>query len=237
MDLKEAEIMGGDPSHHWYYRSKYMALERFVDTGGIDKVLDVGSGSGFFAEKLLRHTQVNEAWCVDTSYASDSDRIVDGKALHMRRSVGSLDVDLVMLMDVLEHVDDDVGLLRSYAEKVPHGAQFLVSVPAFQFLWSEHDEFLDHRRRYRLTQIEQVCVNAGLKVVRGSYYFGSVFPAAALLRLSERIGPYRKGEPQSQLQEHSKWVNALLSRVCKAELPFLRYNRLFGLTAFCLAVR
>ena len=59
------------------------------------------------------------------------------------------------MMDVLEHVDNDAGLVRHYATKVPSGAHFLVTVPAFRFLWSGHDVFLEHKRRYTLAEIEQ----------------------------------------------------------------------------------
>ena len=63
---------------------------------------------------------------------------------------------VILLMDVLEHVDDDVGLLRAYAEPARPGTRFIVSVPAFSWLWSAHDEFLEHRRRY--TPQPDLCV-------------------------------------------------------------------------------
>ena len=113
-------------------------------------------------------------------------RSVAGKPVLYRRDTGPTDCDLVLMMDVLEHVDDDRGLLRHYAAKVPSGAHFLVTVPAFAFLWSGHDVFLEHKRRYRLGEIEAAMRDAGLQVVRGSYYFGLVFPLAAAVRLVER---------------------------------------------------
>ena len=78
------------------------------------------------------------------------------------------------------------GLVRHYATKVPSGAHFLVTVPAFRFLWSGHDVFLEHKRRYTLAEIEQTMRDAGLEVVRGAYYFGLVFPLAAAVRLATR---------------------------------------------------
>ena len=89
------------------------------------------------------------------------------------------------MMDVLEHVDDDRGLVRHYAGKVPAGAHFLVTVPAFRFLWSGHDVFLEHKRRYRLREIEATMRDAGLEIVRGAYYFGLIFPLAAAVRLAD----------------------------------------------------
>ena len=183
MDLKEIDILGSDIEGHWYYHSKARAMMRLLEGSTPSKILDVGAGSGFFSRHLLKHSAAEEAWCVDISYDTDFDSYEAGKAVYFRRSIGSLKADLVLLMDVLEHVDDDVGLLKNYKNKVPRNSRFLISVPAFQFLWSGHDDFLDHKRRYTLDQLEKVVRNAGLKVKHGVYYFGMIFPIAATLRL------------------------------------------------------
>jgi hypothetical protein len=128
-------------------------------------------------------------------------------------------------------IDDDRGLLRHYAAKVPSGTHFLVTVPAFGFLWSGHDVFLEHKRRYRLGEIEATMRDAGLRVMRGSYYFGLVFPLAAAVRLASR----RTTEPKSSLKQHGAMTNGLLSALCAAELPLFLLNRLAGLSAFVLA--
>ena len=156
MDLKEEDILGADIGRHWYYRSKAAALRRIV--GGLRPrhILDVGAGSGFFSRHLLAETGAQSALCVDIGYASDRDDSEAGKPVLYRRDTGPTDCDLVLMMDVLEHVDDDRGLVRHYAAKVPSGAHFLVTVPAFRFLWSGHDVFLEHKRRYRLGEIEAV---------------------------------------------------------------------------------
>ncbi|MFS2122448.1 class I SAM-dependent methyltransferase [Pseudomonas sp. Pseusp97] len=235
MDLKETDILGEHIDEHWYYRSKRAAMQKFLGDIRPASILDVGAGSGFFSRALLESTAARDAWCVDISYPEDSDDSAGGKPIRFRRAVDQLDTDLVLLMDVLEHVDDDVGLLADYVGKVPAGAHFLISVPAFSCLWSDHDVFLEHKRRYRLHEIERVAANAGLQVLRGSYYFGAVFPIAASLRLLERCYGKAERQPQSQLKRHSPLVNATLNALCAIELPVLASNRFAGLTAFCLA--
>jgi hypothetical protein len=148
-----------------------------------------------------------------------------------RRDCGLVDCDLVLMMDVLEHVDDDRGLAAHYAAKVPSGAHFLVTVPAFRFLWSGHDVFLEHKRRYRLPEIEATLRDAGLAVVRGAYYFGLVFPLAATVRLASRGDT----KPRSSLKKHGAVTNGILTAACAVELPFFPLNRLAGLSAFVLA--
>jgi SAM-dependent methyltransferase len=235
MDLKEADILGDGIRDHWYYRSKAKAISRLLSHANATNILDVGAGSGFFSKYLLAKSLATEAWCVDISYDSDSDDTQAGKSIHFRRSIDSVNADLVLLMDVLEHVDDDVALLIDYARKVPRGAYFLISVPAFHFLWSGHDVFLEHKRRYHLSQIETVAKRAGLTIKRGAYYFGAVFPIAAIIRLKERLFRTGMEKPHSQLKQHHLIINETLALFSQVELPLMPHNRLFGLTAFCLA--
>ena len=230
MDLKEEDILGADIGRHWYYRSKAAALRRAVARLRPRHLLDVGAGSGFFSRHLLVATSAESALCVDTGYARDRDDSVAGKTVRYRRDTGPTDCDLVLMMDVLEHVDDDRGLTRHYASKVPSGTHFLVTVPAFAFLWSGHDVFLEHKRRYRLPEIEAALRESGLEIVRGAYFFGLVFPLAAAVRLA------RRGESvRSSLKKHGAFTNGVLAAICAAELPLFPYNRLAGLSAFVLA--
>ncbi|AUM68772.1 class I SAM-dependent methyltransferase [Pseudomonas fluorescens] len=233
MDLKETDILGPDIGQHWYYRSKARAMLHMLKGTSANTLLDVGAGSGFFSHHLLTHTATAQAWCVDISYPADSDASTAGKPVRYRRAVDSLDADLVLLMDVLEHVDDDVGLLKSYVDKVPSGSRFLITVPAFQFLWSGHDDFLEHKRRYTLKQLETVVAQAGLQVQQGAYYFGLVFPIAAGLRLLQRRAS--KAPAKSQLSRHHPLVNGVLRSLCSLERPIMGANRIAGLTVFCLA--
>lgn len=230
MDLKEADILGMEIGRHWYYRAKAAALRRAVAQVRPRHILDVGAGSGFFSRHLLAESGAQSALCIDIGYESERDDSVAGKPVRYRRDTDATDCDLVLMMDVLEHVDDDRGLLSHYAAKVPVGAHFLVTVPAFRFLWSGHDVFLEHKRRYRLDEVETVLRGAGLEMVRGSYYFGLVFPLAAATRLAGRDAT----APKSSLKRHGTLTNAILSAVCAIELPLFPINRLAGLSAFVL---
>jgi hypothetical protein len=234
MDIKETYLLGEDIGEHWYYQSKARAMTQLLGIVQPSILLDVGAGSGFFSRHLLEHTTAKEAWCVDISYATERDSTIDDKPIHYRHSIDANPADLVLLMDVLEHVDDDTGLLREYLDKVSSGTRFLITVPAFQCLWSEHDEFLEHKRRYTLNQLETVVRNAGLTINTSAYYFGLVFPLAAALRLTQKLVASKR-PARSQLQGHHALINAALRAVCMAELPVMERNRLAGLTVFCLA--
>lgn len=235
MDIKEEDILRSGINTHWYYRAKFFALRSHIADFNFRHILDVGAGSGFFSRELLTHTQAWDALCIDTSYPCDRDEHVGGKTIQFRTQCSRTEANLVLLMDVLEHVDDDCGLLAEYARKVPDGAHFFITVPAFQFLWSGHDVFLEHRRRYRLPELEKVVKEAGLEILRGSYFYATVFPLAAAMRLSEKLSRRPDVEPRSGLRMHHPLVNGTLAACCRAEILFHKANRLAGLTAVCVA--
>ncbi|MBR0681421.1 class I SAM-dependent methyltransferase [Roseomonas eburnea] len=237
MDLLEQDVLGDSIGAHWYYRSKRHAVLSLLGDRAPRSVLDVGAGSGFFAREILRATRAERAVCVDPNYPADRDEQEAGKPILFRREIDGTDADLLLLMDVLEHVDDDAGLLGQYLRLARPGSTVLISVPAFQWLWSGHDVFLGHRRRYTVRQIEAVARDCGLDIHRSCYFFASVFPIAALRRLPAAIGQAWSGqspEARSDMRHHGPVVNTVLSGLCRAELPVFRHNRVFGLTAFVL---
>ena len=233
MDLKEQAILGDDIGGHWYYRAKSAALARLVAGLKPRVLLDVGAGSGFFSRQMLRFAPVAAATCVDPGYAEDRDEIVAGKPLGFRRRVERSAADLVLMMDVLEHVDDDAALVREYAAKVRSGTRFIITVPAFKFLWSGHDVFLEHRRRYTLRRAEAVLRASGLTVERGCYFYGALLPLAVVSRLLDPL--CRGGEPRSRMRRHGRLQNAAFWWACRAELALFQANRLAGLTALVRA--
>src|SRR5690349_17923356 len=130
MDVKETEILRDAIHTHWYYKSKAKALKKLIRVNP-SIILDIGAGSGYFSKFLLKNTMSTEAWCVDIAYNEEVDAKENGKTIHYRKEIGSCNCDLVLLMDVLEHVDDDAALLSEYVQKVPSGSAFIISVPAF----------------------------------------------------------------------------------------------------------
>ncbi len=91
---------------------------------------------------------------------------------------------LIALLDVLEHVDGDEAALRSIATKLAPGGSILVTVPAYQWMWSAHDEAHHHKRRYSRRGLRSVAEAAGLKVDRIGYFNSLLFPLAAAVRLA-----------------------------------------------------
>lgn len=232
MDLLELE-QGVDPADHWYYRTKADALLRSLARHDVvpQRITDVGAGSGFFSSVLLDRFPQATATCVDPHYADEQLAAGTDRMSFVRQGAGP--ADLYLFMDVLEHVEDDRGLLDTYLEQAPAGAWFFVSVPAMSFLWSGHDVFLGHHRRYTLRQVTDVVRASGLQVVSGRYVYGATFPVVSAVRLLRRRA---KDEPTSDMKPVSPAVNRTLTTVLGWENR-LPGNRLAGSTALVLARR
>jgi SAM-dependent methyltransferase len=95
--------------------------------------------------------------------------------------------DLVLALDVIEHIDDDVHALTECRRILRPGGLIIVTVPAFMWLWSPWDEALGHRRRYTAFMLTEAMRRAGLAVHKMTYTFFFVFPIAVLVRGIKRL--------------------------------------------------
>lgn len=227
MDLKELDLV--DPSVHWYYQAKLAGIQAMVasQTSSGIRIVDVGAGSGFFSLAIAEELSDATVTCVDPHYPDHALR-EDGP-IRFVRTMSDPSADLYLFIDVLEHVDDDLALLLDYVRAAPEGALVVISVPAFQSLWSGHDVFLEHRRRYRLREVEDLAQKAGLRVRNSRYLFGSIFPVAWLLRRVKR-----SREAKSDMKASSPAVNRVLTRLLTMEHHRIT-NRWFGLSAVVVA--
>ena len=146
--------------------------------------------------------------------------------------------DTVLALDVIEHLPDDVAFLESAAALCAPGGRVIVGVPAFQLLWSRHDQTFQHHRRYSAAQLREAVVAAGLRIERITYTNFLVFPAAAVWRiLSYRVGLGRIA-PEHDFWRMPGWLNAALVLAYRLEAWLLRRCDLpFGVSVACIASR
>lgn len=237
MDVKEALILGEEADRHWYYATKGRAAINLVEHLHVDELIDVGAGAGVFSRKMLDAGIADRAVCVDLAYAVDRESIHNGRPIRYVRSVDVVPQRLILLMDVLEHVDDDVALVRQYTDRMPIGGYVLVTVPAFRFLWSSHDIYLEHRRRYTRKQLRKTLESAALDIIRVRYFFASLFPFVAFMRLLDRwMLSVTQRQPSSALRKYHRVPNAILTLIHDLERHWLfPYNIVCGLSVIGLA--
>ena len=149
---------------------------------------------------------------------------------------GDATFDVVSAFDVVEHCVDDARAVAELRRVLVPGGRMLLSVPAYQWAWSDHDVQAGHHRRYTQAGIVGLVEAAGMDVLRSTYAFGGVFPLFAAERLRRRVRPPAAGD--SRLPEVSAPVDRALMAVCRAEARVLRRRDLpFGSSVFVAALR
>ncbi len=190
MDLREAQE-AGSVRHPWE-----VARFRFFETilrrhGDCDRdralqVLDVGSGDAWFASSLFAElAEGSHITCWDAGYTAD-DLAKSTPAITRTAEKPTLLADVLLLLDVLEHVEDDHGFLRALVEENTHpSSTVLISVPAWNALFTAHDTRLLHYRRYSPASCSALLERCGLRIEQHGGLFHGLLAPRALSKLLE----------------------------------------------------
>jgi len=216
-------------TRHWWYRARREILAaliaREVKPPKGARILEIGCGTGHNLGMLAGFGEVDAIELDAAAREVASARL--GRAV-MEARLPELDgvpegqYDLVALLDVLEHVEDDRAALASIARRLKPGGAILVTVPAFQWMWSAHDVVNHHQRRYSKSTLRAAIADAGLKADFVGYFNSILFPLAAAARVAGRI----TGKEESDDKLPPAPVNALfktlfgLERHAIGRLPF-----------------
>ncbi len=196
MDLCERGSQGGN-RHPWEtarVRAIAQLLARRVGNASGRHVLDIGCGDGFLLECLAAQFAFASATGCDI-HLSDTDLEqfrAETKAVEYTNSLAQAkhqQFDLILMLDVIEHVEDDTKFLKQIAEEcLCSSGKILVTAPAFQVLFNRHDRHLKHFRRYRRTQLHDLVDRAGLRCIESGYLFASLLGPRAISKVFEKIG-------------------------------------------------
>ncbi len=235
MDLKELNS-GIDQNRHWYYQTKKKPLLRFVEKivckeKGMN-ILDIGSGSGFFSNEIVEHfgNRIGDVIQCDIGYSEEDIKTCIGT--RVKRIVNLPDRisnSIIIMMDVLEHIEDDEKFLQEIVSRCEgNNNYFFITVPAFENIWSDHDVYLGHYRRYTVESLSKLVVDQDVFGVH--YIFGSLYPAAYLKR---KIEEGSKKEVESDMKPIFSLANNILIKYFTLENSIFSSNKMFGLT--CVA--
>jgi SAM-dependent methyltransferase len=227
-------------SYWWYVARRELAVQLLKDEiNGRDsvRILDVGCGTGANVHAFAR---LAPTVGIDASM----------DALHFCQSRGIKTVslspvedlpfafrifDIVTALDVLEHTDDDLSSLREIHRVTKHHGLVLITVPAYGFLWSEHDEALKHRRRYTAHELRNKLVVTGFEVVRTSYFISTLFFPILALRIWQGLHK-DSTHPKTSIVVLPDWINnSLISLLSLERKLFHRMNLPFGVSIVALA--
>ncbi len=215
--------------HHWWYRGRRAIiaaeLER-IPVRAPARVLDAGCGSGRTLLELRRYGEVSGIELDEDAAAFAARRgpfeVRVGRLEQMPWPDGTF--DLITCLDVIEHTPDDVVTLRELRRVCKPGGWLLVTVPAYQALWSRHDEANHHFRRYGRGSLRSAAVSAGWRVGRATSFNGLLLAPAAALRLAQRRRPLND-DYTPELHIGPDWLTGVLELPLRAEARWLRRGR------------
>ncbi len=225
--------------NYWWLRSKYVVLSDLLEQScaGLfaKRMLDIGCGSGVFLG-YVKQFKI-DIFGIDLNHdilnilckRNQDVKAVVADAIKLPFKENSF--DLVTLLDVLEHVDDEDGLIVGIKSILNSAGWLLVSVPAYNALYGKHDELYGHKRRYNRKRLTTILEKAGFRVLRATY-----FQPAFVLPLWFKRKILVCSSQSDDFFKLAKPINAVLNKILCMEKYFLRrFDFPFGTTLACLA--
>lgn len=241
MERAVFERMAELDQDHWWFLARRRILkrliERVVQPPSKARILEVGCGTGHNLAMLKSFGRV-EASELDRCARALANKRLPGKVKNAKlpdlSMFGRDSYDLVALLDVLEHVPDDLASLRAIHRRLRPGGALLLTVPANPWMWSAHDAAHHHFRRYTRKQLQELFLRSGLEVQLLSYFNTLLFPLVAAARVIGKIT--RKDSSDDRLP--SAPVNAILEKVFRFEAAIIgRFPMPFGVSLVAVVRR
>lgn len=241
----EKSYHDNEKQHFWFRARREALLKRLRNFSKKSLILDIGCSSGLLIEDLIScgHSP-------DCIYGID----ISSKAINNCRNKGLLNVfvddaqnpkklkekfDVIIASDCLEHLEDDSKAINEWRKLLKKGGELIIFVPAFQFLWSEHDELNFHYRRYTLRQLEDILKKEGLQIGDKGYWNTFLFFPISVFRILKNVVnkffPKKKSEQQGDISV-TPVLNRLFLGILKLENKIL-YNHClpFGVSVYCVS--
>lgn len=221
---------------HWWFVGRRQLIFNLLESLGKDiRILDLGCNTGFLVNLLQQKGY--EVYGCDSSEAAIAFgrqqgtrnlQVVEGNRLPF----GDKEFDMILCLDVLEHLVDDRQGLQEIERVLKPGGLAIITVPAFNFLWGLQDKVSRHFRRYRASQIKKLAIQSGFNVKKLSYFNFFLFAPIALMRLAQKF--YRPGRG-SDFELNNRFVNKILEKIFLLEIKFLRrLNFPFGVSLLAI---
>lgn len=229
-----------ETSHWWFSVRKLIVADMVHSIASMppgSKVLDVGCGTGAM---LMMFSKEFDAYGTDTSPIAIEYCRKRGLTNAFCCTLESfphpeMRFELLTMLDVLEHIKDEGAVLRAAHQKLIPGGRILLTVPAYKYLWSIHDDLNHHQRRYVKSQLVDVLQANGFAVDFVSYFNTILFPSAFVGRIAKKL---IKPTHDTTLNIPVSPINSLLRTIFSFERLLLRKTSLpFGLSLIAVARR
>jgi SAM-dependent methyltransferase len=225
---------------HWWFAARSAIVRRIIDKYGNLKpgetVLDIGCGTGAILKELSAKYNVvgldMSPLAVEYSRKRGLKNVFQMPVQEFPRE--KFDVKTAILLDVIEHIDDDVDVLRAAREIVGPNGRVIVTVPAHMWMWSSHDVINHHKRRYTMGSLKESLEKAGLEPLKLSYYNTLLFPLAAAKKFMDRGRP--TDEAHDAVDQPGPLVNTVFKKIFASEKYLVpSINLPFGVSLLAVA--
>jgi SAM-dependent methyltransferase len=220
MDRIVYDRMAAHDSTHWWYRARRDVLaaylSRIARLPKDARILEIGCGTGHNLPMLARFGRVEAIEIDHAAREIATERLgkpVGDSPLPHLPGVERGAYDLIAVLDVVEHIKDDVTALETMADCLKPGGSILLTVPAHQWMWSAHDTVNHHHRRYSKATLGAAIAQAGLKHEGLCYFNSLLFPLAVASRAVGRL----VGKDDSDDSPPAKPINMVLESIFRLE--------------------
>lgn len=225
---------------HWWYRARRSIIRarlKRMNLRSDAEILEIGAGPGGNLALLSEFGRVRavetDEYALKHAQSSYPGLQIEAGRLPDALPFEDARFDLITMFDVLEHIDDDAAALRALSARLRPGGRLLLTVPAYQWMWSQHDDRLHHYRRYTAGRLSRLLSESGWSANYLSYFNTLLFGAAAAARYFDRLRG--RGEVTGA-ETPGPVMNALLRSIFTSEAALLGAVRLpFGLSLMCVA--
>jgi hypothetical protein len=183
MDLNEN--FDGDQIQHWYYWHKYKSIKKMILVQNQEDIIlaDIGSGTAPFSRQIKIDFPNVQIYAVDINYSSEDLKKSEENFNYVTELPSGVTPSIFLLNDVLEHIEDDLNFLSKIAAGAKKNSIFIITVPALKILWTGHDVYLKHFRRYNSRELYKLLTSCNLQVKSSYYIFGAILPLALMRKI------------------------------------------------------
>ena len=236
-----AEYFGIEDKSFWFkYRNS--CIEKIIENSGINgEIADIGGGNGFVS-KMMQEIGM-DVMLVEPG----ENGVINAKKRGIKKIIcGAFDremfeeeIENAGLFDVLEHIEDDKKFIEDIYRIIRKNGKIIITVPAFNLLWSNEDEEVGHFRRYRLKEIEKTVENAGFKIEYSSYLFSFLWIPLFLLRTIPSFFGVRKKSSEERIEKEHRagvFVDRVLRYFEKLESKKIEKSKKIKFGTSCIIV-
>ena len=220
MEEKAFDIIDNCEDWHWWHKARKEIITDIILNNIKEyenkKLLDIGCGSGFFLNSISNY--IKDSTGIESHNYNNSKYNNILKVDIFNNGLKDSTFDIITSLDVLEHMEDEKKFIDEIKRLLNKDNGYLVlTVPAYQFLFSYHDEINNHYRRYNKTQLKKLLINNGFAINKITYFNFFLFPPFFMVRLIHKIFNIKSSE-----EEKKSIFNNILYKIFRFEKYLLR---------------